>query len=198
MSSSGVRSTRTISAASCKTRSGTVSRTATPVIRETTSARLSRCWMLSAVHTLTPASSSSWTSCQRFGCRLSGALVWASSSTTINFGLRESAASMSNSSIVRPWYSTLRRGRTSSPWTSALVSARPCSLHEPDDDIDAFVLQAPRVLQHGVGLADARRGAEKTFSRPAVSRRNAARSASGSGRPAWGRLVGAIGARWSS
>ena len=37
------------------------------------------------------------------------------------------------------------------------------SLDEPDDDIDAFVLQAPRVLQHGVGLADARRGAEKNL-----------------------------------
>ncbi len=35
------------------------------------------------------------------------------------------------------------------------------SLHEPDDDIDAFVFQAPRVLQHGVGLADPGRGPEK-------------------------------------
>ena len=34
-------------------------------------------------------------------------------------------------------------------------------LDEADDDIDAFVLEAPRVLQHGVGLADARRGAEE-------------------------------------
>ena len=35
------------------------------------------------------------------------------------------------------------------------------SLDEPDDDIDALVLQALRVLQHGVGLADAGGGAEK-------------------------------------
>ena len=35
------------------------------------------------------------------------------------------------------------------------------SLDEPDDDIDAFVFQAPGVLQHGVGLADPRRRAEK-------------------------------------
>src|ERR1700733_14156064 len=35
------------------------------------------------------------------------------------------------------------------------------SFDEPDDDIDAFISQAPRVLEHGVGLADARRGAEK-------------------------------------
>ena len=37
------------------------------------------------------------------------------------------------------------------------------SLDEPDDDIDAFVLQAPRVLQHGVGLADTGRSAEKNL-----------------------------------
>ena len=34
-------------------------------------------------------------------------------------------------------------------------------LDEPDDDIDAFVFQAPGVLQHGVGLADAGRRAEE-------------------------------------
>ena len=32
---------------------------------------------------------------------------------------------------------------------------------EADDDVDAFFLQAPRVLQHRVGLADAGRGAEE-------------------------------------
>ena len=36
-------------------------------------------------------------------------------------------------------------------------------LDEPDDDIDALTLEAPRVLQHGVGLADAGRGAEKNL-----------------------------------
>ena len=36
-------------------------------------------------------------------------------------------------------------------------------LDEPDDDIDALVLQALRVLQHGVGLADSGRGAEKNL-----------------------------------
>ena len=37
------------------------------------------------------------------------------------------------------------------------------SLDEPDDHVDAFVLEPPRVLQHGVGLADAGRGAEEHF-----------------------------------
>ena len=35
------------------------------------------------------------------------------------------------------------------------------SLHKPNDDVDVFVLQAPRVLQHCVSLADAGRGAEE-------------------------------------
>ena len=49
--------------------SGTVSRTCTPVIPLTTSFRLSRCWTLTVVKTSIPASSSSSTSCQRFGWR---------------------------------------------------------------------------------------------------------------------------------
>ena len=36
-------------------------------------------------------------------------------------------------------------------------------LDEPDDDVDAFISQAPRVLQHGVGLANAGRSAEKNL-----------------------------------
>ena len=76
-----------------------------------------------------PASSSSCTSCQRFW-REPGALVCASSSTRTAPGLRASAASRSNSSSVRPRYSTSlprqdvepvraaprsRRGRASRP-----------------------------------------------------------------------------------
>ena len=65
------------------------------------------------------------------------------------------------------------------------------SLDEPDDDIDAFVLQAPRVLQHGVGLADAGRGAEKNLqparSLPAERRQKRVRiRASGVGSVGWG------------
>ena len=37
------------------------------------------------------------------------------------------------------------------------------SLHETDDDIEAFIFQAPRVLQHGVGFADPGRGAEENL-----------------------------------
>ena len=59
MSSAGVMSTTTTSSALSTTVSGTVSRTLTPVMVETTSERLSRCWMLTAVHTSMPAAMSS-------------------------------------------------------------------------------------------------------------------------------------------
>ena len=65
------------------------------------------------------------------------------------------------------------------------------SLDEPDDDIDAFVLQAPRVLQHGVGLADAGGGAEKNLqpasTLPAEGGQKRVRiGASGVGSVGWG------------
>jgi hypothetical protein len=59
VSSSGVMSTSSISAASSSTLSGTVSRTCTRVIRATMSFRLSRCWMLTVLSTSMPAASSS-------------------------------------------------------------------------------------------------------------------------------------------
>ena len=69
-------------------------------------------------------------------------------------------------------------------------------LDEADDDVDALVLEAAGALQHGVGLADAGSGAEEDL-QPAArpSRRSAARSASGSGRPSSDRLGWTIGAR---
>ena len=65
------------------------------------------------------------------------------------------------------------------------------SLHEPDDDIDPFVFQAPRVLQHGVGLADPGRSAEEDLqparSLPAERRQKRVRiRASGIGSVGWG------------
>ncbi len=66
-SSSGGRSTTTTSSASSNTRSGTVSHTRTPVMPLTMSFRLSRCCTFIVVQTSMPASSSSSTSCQRFG-----------------------------------------------------------------------------------------------------------------------------------
>ena len=123
--------------------------------------------MLSAVHTLTPASSSSWTSCQRFGCRLSGALVWASSSPTISLGLRSSAASRSNSSSVRPRYSILRRAGPRA-LRRARSSRRGHGSRRARRRHRRLRSSGARVLPHGVGLADAGPAPRKTFSRPSL------------------------------
>src|SRR5262249_54412945 len=69
-----------------------------------------------------PASSSSWTSCQRLAWRLPGALVWASSSTRISAGCRARAASRSSPRIWAPRYSTERGGGTESPSSSVAAS----------------------------------------------------------------------------
>src|SRR5215470_4365938 len=73
-----------------------------------------------------PASSSSSTSEYRFGCRLPGAFVCASSSTRTSAGRRARIASRSISSSVMPRYSIRFFGTTSRSWSSAAVSWRPC------------------------------------------------------------------------
>ncbi len=161
-------STSTMSSASRSTMSGTVSRTTTPVMRETTSARLSRCWMLSAVQTSMRASSSSSTSCQRLGWRLSGALVWASSSTMISLGRRrERAVEVELLDLAAlPAHASCAagfRGRGSAlPFRRAQwVSTRPTTMSTPS------CLQQPR--------------------RAAASRRSCRRRARRRGTPATGR-----------
>ena len=119
-------STRTTSSALSNTVSGTVSATRTPVIPPTTSFRLSRCCTLTVVNTSMPASSSSRTSCQRFGWREPGALECASSSIKIRAGWRCNAASISNSEIVLPLYSTSFFGRIFRSPNCSAVSSRPC------------------------------------------------------------------------
>ncbi len=119
--------------------------------------------MLSAVKTSIPASSSSSiTSCQRFGWREPGTLLCASSSISATCGLRARSASRSSSS---------RSGRDSR-------SACAAALRGPADQrfgvgaamgLDQLRRRHPRlpsaraarVLQHGVGLADTGRGAEE-------------------------------------
>ena len=128
--SSGGRSMSSTSSACSKIRSGMVSRWRTPVIWATTSLRLSRCWMLTVVHTSMPASRISSMSCQRFGWRGGGSpparLACASSSTSRMAGRRRSAASRSNSCRTIPRYRTGSVGSCSSPSISRSVSTRPC------------------------------------------------------------------------
>ncbi len=94
-SASGVMSTSSTCSARRTTSSGTVSRCGTPVICSTTSLSDSRCWMLTVVRTVMPASSSSSMSCQRLALREPGTLVWASSSTSTTSGARARTASRS-------------------------------------------------------------------------------------------------------
>ena len=89
-----------------------------------------------------PASSSSYTSCQRFGWRAPCTLECASSSTRISCGLRASAASRSNSPSLRPRYSICAGGSTSRPSSSAAVSLRPCVSTTPTTHVDAFFARA--------------------------------------------------------
>ena len=119
--------------------------------------------MLSAVQTSMPASSSSWTSCQRLGWRLSGALVWASSSTTISFGLPlERRVDVELADGVAAVVDHAARQDLESLEESARLGA-PVRFDEADDDVDALVLQPTRALQHRVGLTDAGGRADEHF-----------------------------------
>ena len=81
--------------------------------------------MFSVVMTWIPSARISWTSWYRFGFRLPGTLVCASSSMRATWGFRARTASRSISSRTTPRYSWRRRGTTSSPSISFAVSARP-------------------------------------------------------------------------
>src|SRR5438067_560610 len=97
----------------------------------TMSARLSRCWILTVLMTVMPASSRSWTSCQRFSYFEPGALVWASSSTRATAGCRWMTASVSISSTVTPLYGIFLRGTVSRLAASSAVLGRPCVSRKP-------------------------------------------------------------------
>ncbi len=134
---------------------------ATPVTRLTTSARLSTCWTLSAVHTSRPASSNSSTSCQRLGWRLSGALVWASSSTTIRVGRAlERRVDVEFLQLPPAIVDFFARQDFQAFEQSGCFGAS-VGLDEADDDIDALGLQRARAQQHRKSLPDAGSGAEE-------------------------------------
>ena len=126
----------------------------------TTSFRLSRCCTLTVVNTSMPASSSSSTSCQRFGWREPGAFECASSSTRISagparqrgveieFGERPAAvvdAACAAGLPVPPAALRFRCGHGSRPRRPPRRGRRPAACAR---------------RQHRVGLADAGRGAE--------------------------------------
>ena len=80
----------------------------------------------------------------------------ASSSTTATSGLRARTASRSISSTATPRYSMRRRGTTSRPVDQRRGLGAAVRLDEAEHDVDAALLQRVRLLEHAVGLADAR------------------------------------------
>ena len=66
----------------------------------------------------------------------------------------------------------LRRGMTSRSAELRLGVGAAVGLDEPDDDVDALAAEGVRVLEHRVGLADARRGAD-VDAQPRALRRSA-------------------------
>ena len=80
----------------------------------------------------------------------------ASSSTSATVGRRAMTASVSISSTTTPRYSIRRRGTTSRPSISSADDGAPVGLDEADDDVGAARLPPVALLEHPVGLADAR------------------------------------------
>ena len=142
------------------TMSGTVSRTATPVIaRDDVGQALEVLDVQGGLHVdardqqfldVLPA----------LGWREPGALVWASSSTMISWaGGPAPRRGPSPRSTIAPAHDAPRQHFEAARQRFGLVAA--VGLDQPDDDVDALVAQQARPLQHRVGLADARRRAEK-------------------------------------
>jgi hypothetical protein len=181
---SGGRSTSSTSSARSKTASGIVSRTRTQVICATMSLSDSRCCTLSVVCTSMPASSSSSTSCQRFGWREPGALVCASSSTSSSPGRRFSAASRSNSCELTPRCSSGRSGSASQTLEQRGGLVATVGLDDAQHHVEALGLGPPRRLEHAKVLPTPGAAPKKILSCPrALSARAAtSSSASGSGR----------------
>ncbi len=129
------------------------------------------CWTLTVVMTSMPASSSSSTSCQRFSLREPGAFVWASSSTSASCGRRARTASRSISlERRRRGATTVRRGTHRKPLRLRGGRRAAVGLDDRDDDVAALAEEAPPLLEHRVGLADAGRGAEQHPQPPALHR----------------------------
>src|SRR5438445_1932046 len=129
-----------------------------------------------------PASSSSSTSWKRFGCRLPGAFVCASSSTTTSAGRRARIASMSISSSVWPRYSSRRRGMISSPSSNTWVSWRPCVSTTPTTTSTPWRCCSRAACSIAYVFPTPGAAPTKTLSLRRSSRAACASSASGDGR----------------
>ena len=124
--------------------------------------------MLSVVHTSMPAASNSSMSCQRLGWRLPGTLVWAYSSTSSRLGRRASAASRIE--LLHDLVAVDDRlARQNLEAFDQLLGLAPAvGLDQARHDIAPARFLGAGGGQHGVGLADAGRGAEKNLQMPAA------------------------------
>ena len=142
-----------------------------------------------------PASSSSSTSCQRFGWREPATLECASSSTRISAGLaRQRGVEVEFGAAACRGTSIRAGGSTGRPSSSAAVSLRPCVSTTPTTHVHALGLQLARGRQHGVGLADAGRRAEVDAQLAAALARLVARGSAPAARR--GRGVGRRSSAW--
>ena len=175
-SASGVMSTSSTCSAARTTESGTVSRCGTPVIASTTSLSDSRCWTLTVLITSMPASSSCldvlpallvldargrWCAPARRPAPPAGARaqdrVRDPSPRTARRGTRRSGA-----------------GRLEAAERSA-VCGRPCVSTKPTTTSVPRSARRRALVEHRVGLADARGGAEVDAQLPRLPRHAARR-----------------------
>ena len=111
--------------------------------------------MLTVVITSMPASSSSWTSCQRLAWVEPGTLVWASSSTSATSRMPGQHSVDVELGEARPPVGQHPPGDDLQA-VEQLGDARPAvRFDEADDDVGAPGEPAPALVEHRVGLADA-------------------------------------------
>ena len=167
-SSSGVMSTSSIWSASDSALSGTVSRWRTPVIRQTTSTRLSRCWTFRVVqdvdprleqflHVL-PALGMARTRRRGMGVFVDQQQRRSARQRGVEVELHQRAAPMLHRRTGQDFQTVKQR----------LGLASAVGLHEADDDVLALGVAAGGCGQHLVGLAYARGHAEVDPQPPAA------------------------------
>ena len=154
-------STRMTSAASCRTRSGTVSRTVTPVILETTSARTLEMLDVERRPNIHARIEQFFNVLPALGMAAVGRVGVSEFVDDHEFGLArqrgvdieflDDPAPILNSS-ARQNFKTFHQGFRLSP---------PMRFDKTDHHIDAIQLQGPRLRQHRVCLTDAGRCAQK-------------------------------------
>ena len=161
MRSSGVRSISSTESARSKIESGTVSRTRTRVIWATTSFRLSMCWMLTVGVDVDAVVQDLLHVEVALGMAAAGRV--GVGELVDQHDLRPAGEDGVDVHLLQPsalvLHAAARDDLEALEQRLRLLPAM--GLDDPYDDIVAVLLAGARVLQHFVGLADARGGADK-------------------------------------